>query len=72
LRVLNGDIVPVEVKSGLRTQAKSLQQFIATYHPRKAIKLSANPPRLTPKQGIVHLPLYFAGGLHICPYHLQN
>ena len=34
-----GNIVPVEVKSGSRTKARSLRSFIDRYAPRRAIKL---------------------------------
>jgi hypothetical protein len=39
---MNDRILPVEVKSGKRTQAKSLQQYIMRYSPEIAIKLSGN------------------------------
>lgn len=35
-----GMIVPVEVKSGTRTRAKSLASYITRYRPEKAIKLA--------------------------------
>ncbi|NQU62862.1 MAG: ATP-binding protein, partial [SAR324 cluster bacterium] len=37
LRVINNRIVPIEVKAGTRTQAKSLRQFFLRYNPRTAI-----------------------------------
>lgn len=55
------EIVPVEVKSGHRTQAKSLQQFILKYAPPKVYKLSAKP--LSKSGTVIHLPLYLAGKL---------
>lgn len=61
LRVLNGKIVPVEVKSGLRTQAKSLRQYILKYHPSHAIKLSANRLNKGASQIVQNYPLYLAG-----------
>lgn len=39
---MNDHILPVEVKSGKRTQAKSLQQYIMRYSPEIAIKISGN------------------------------
>ncbi|MBI1909403.1 MAG: ATP-binding protein [Deltaproteobacteria bacterium] len=57
----NNVIVPVEVKAGHRTQAKSLQQFIIKYSPSVAIKLSANPFSKT--RQLASVPLYFAGKL---------
>lgn len=59
LTVMDGAIVPVEVKAGHRTQAKSLQQFILKYAPQTAIKLSANP--FSKSGRVVNLPLYLAG-----------
>jgi predicted AAA+ superfamily ATPase len=41
-----GRIVPVEVKSGTRTKAKSLASYINRYHPAIAIKLAATPGNL--------------------------
>lgn len=58
---MNGEITPVEVKAGHRTQAKSLQQFINKYSPKKAIKLSAN--QFSKTGNLINLPLYFAGKL---------
>lgn len=59
LTVMDGAVVPVEVKAGHRTQAKSLQQFLIKYSTQTAIKLSANPFSKTDR--IVNLPLYLAG-----------
>jgi len=58
---MDGAIVPVEVKSGLRTRAKSLQQFFVRYSPRMAIKLSAKA--YSKSDRIINLPLYLAGKL---------
>lgn len=55
------NIVPVEVKSGNRVQAKSLQQFLIKYFPQKAVKLSGKPFSKTNK--VINIPLYFAGRL---------
>ena len=35
----DGDIVPVEVKSGSRTRAKSLKSYVERYNPAKTLKL---------------------------------
>ena len=52
-------ILPVEVKAGRVTQAKSLQNFIKKNHPLKALIFGATLPRV---DGIVHrLPLMSAG-----------
>ena len=42
-RARDGEIVPVEVKSGSRTRARSLRSYIARYEPRRAIKLVGGP-----------------------------
>lgn len=60
---LNGRIVPVEVKSGRRTQAKSLQQFLIKYSPELAIKLSTNQFSKTDK--IINFPLYLTRKLGV-------
>lgn len=58
---MDGDIIPVEVKAGHRTQAKSLQQFMNKYSPKRAIKLSAN--QFSKNNSVINLPLYLAGKL---------
>ncbi len=61
LKVIDGEIVPIEVKSGKRTQAKSLAQYIKKYKPGWAIKMSAEPLEIM-GDGIIHkYPLYLAG-----------
>ena len=42
-RARDGAIVPVEVKSGSRTRARSLRPYVARYEPRRAIKLVGGP-----------------------------
>ena len=39
-RCRNGEVVPVEVKSGSRTRARSLRSYIDRYAPTRAIKLA--------------------------------
>ena len=38
-RCRSGEVVPVEVKSGSRTRARSLRSYIERYAPSRAIKL---------------------------------
>jgi uncharacterized protein len=59
LQVICGKPVPIEVKSGHRTQAKSLMSYIKKYEPTMAIKISAEP--YSRNGGRVNLPLYLAG-----------
>ncbi len=42
-RCRDGEIVPVEVKSGARTRARSLRSYVERYEPRRAIKLIGGP-----------------------------
>ncbi len=63
MRVIDGKIVPVEVKAGTRVQAKSLKQYILKYSPDIAIKISGNPLTLGKNQAIRNIPLYLAGSI---------
>ena len=56
-----GEIVPVEVKSGWVTQSKSLKVYTERYCPPRAYILSAN--NASRKNIHRHLPLYAAGRL---------
>jgi len=55
---VDGDIVPVEVKAGHRTRAKSLAQFIKKYSPKKAYILSAK--QFSTSNNVTNIPLYLA------------
>jgi len=56
----SGQIVPVEVKSGWVTQAKSLQAFCGKYHPPYCAVLSARPLHAAPVRRKRYYPLYLA------------
>lgn len=56
------DIIPVEVKSGQVTRAKSLQAFAAKYHPPYQIIFSAKAPHVE-GVGVRYYPLYCAAGV---------
>ncbi len=58
LTELNGNITPIEVKSSLRTKAKSLTQFIRKYNPKQAVILSEK--KLDNYKTIKYIPLYYA------------
>ncbi len=58
IRNKQGEIVPVEVKSGKRTQAKSLTSYINRYQPNLAIKLIG--ARGEKHDVLTTLPLYYA------------
>jgi predicted AAA+ superfamily ATPase len=63
LRIMDGKIVPVEVKSGTRTKAKSLRQYIQRYNPDMAIKVSGRNLKFHEESVIKNYPLYMAGML---------
>jgi predicted AAA+ superfamily ATPase len=56
-----GEVVPVEVKSGWVTQSKSLKVYVERYRPPRAYILSAN--NASQRNSARHLPLYAAGRL---------
>lgn len=55
----DGEIVPVEVKSGARGRARSLSSYIQRYAPRRAVTLTASP-RGPAEDVVVNWPLYEA------------
>lgn len=58
-----GNIIPIEVKSGKRTQAKSLQSYVQKCQPRKTIKLTGTQGSGPLEQDHIVLPLYYASTL---------
>ncbi len=54
-----GEVVPVEVKAGVNTKAKSLSVFRAKYCPRHSLLFTA-APLAAMAQGGAHLPLNLA------------
>ncbi|NIM16764.1 MAG: AAA family ATPase [Candidatus Aminicenantes bacterium] len=60
LRVIDNRVVPVEVKSGARTKAKSLLVYKNKYSPQLQVKITANNLQRENKQ-MHHYPLYLAG-----------
>ena len=60
----NGEVIPIEVKSGKRTQAKSLRSYAKRYAPSSTIKLIGASTADSAKQGTIVWPLYDAGFLH--------
>ncbi len=53
-----GEALPVEVKSGNITRAKSLEKCIGKYHPQNAFILSGNKPAIYKSKELKYLPLY--------------
>ncbi|WP_457794643.1 ATP-binding protein [Acinetobacter baumannii] len=54
-----GDIVPIEVKSGKRTRAKSLTSYIEKCSPSKTFKLTGTQGSSMLEQTNIVMPLYF-------------
>lgn len=55
-----GNIVPIEVKSGRRTRAKSLQSYVAKCKPGRTIKLTGTQGSPPTEQHQIVLPLYYS------------
>ncbi len=55
-----GDIIPIEVKSGKRTKAKSLQSYITKCAPKKSIKLTGTQGSSPLEKEHLVLPLYYS------------
>ena len=53
---LDGDIIPVEVKSGKRTNSKSLNEYIKKYNPNYSIRISSK--NFGFENNIKSIPLY--------------
>ena len=58
---LEGEVVPLEVKSGSNIKAKSLKVFSEKYKPIKKIVLSGRSLCVDKEQSIQYYPLYLAG-----------
>jgi hypothetical protein len=50
-------LMPLEVKSGHRTKARSLGEFIRRYEPSLAVKTSTNQFSYIPEKRLVQIPL---------------
>ncbi len=53
---INGDIIPIEVKSGRRTNSKSLKEYVKKYNPVYSIRISSKNFGL--ENNIKSVPLY--------------
>ena len=53
---IDGDIIPVEVKSGRRTNSKSLNEYIKKYEPKYSIRISSK--NFGMENNIKSVPLY--------------
>lgn len=55
----SGDIIPMEVKSGKRTRARSLQSYITKCSPKKTVKLTGTQGSGPEEQQHLVMPLYY-------------
>ncbi len=53
---IDGNIIPIEVKSGRRTNSKSLHEYIEKYHPKYSIRISSK--NFGFENNIKSVPLY--------------
>jgi uncharacterized protein len=60
LLTMEDGVIPIEVKSGWITRAKSLQQFIDKYHPAYAVIMSGHPLKIQTSNKLHYYPLYLA------------
>lgn len=60
VRNVDGDILPIEVKSGNVTHAKSLQKFIEKYQSKYRTIMSGRPLKIDQRNGVHNYPLYLA------------
>jgi predicted AAA+ superfamily ATPase len=65
LKEMSGDIIPIEVKSGMVTHAKSLNVFATKYTPPFNIILSAKKKMVSDKSHTYYLPLYLSAELSL-------
>jgi uncharacterized protein len=55
-------VIPIEVKAGVNTKAKSMKTYRAKYAPAKAVLLSGQGANQI-DSGLLHAPLYLAGAI---------
>ena len=58
---IDGNAIPIEVKSGSVTRAKSLSVFTEKYKPPFQVIFSARPFEIDQRRGIHYYPLYLSG-----------
>lgn len=66
LITFNGAPVPLEVKAGINTKAKSMRVFRQKYSPELAVLLTAQGANQQ-DHGLLHAPLYLASCIFGCP-----
>jgi len=60
VRNIDGDILPIEVKSGNVTHAKSLHKFVEKYSSKYRTIMSGRPFKIDQRNGVHNYPLYLA------------
>jgi predicted AAA+ superfamily ATPase len=60
IRDIDGDILPIEVKSGNVTHAKSLHKFVEKYGSKYRTIMSGRPFKIDDRNKIHNYPLYLA------------
>ncbi len=60
IQQVEDEIIPIEVKSGWVTKAKSLTVYAQKYHPKYRVIMSAKPLHIDRKNHVCHYPLYLA------------
>ncbi|MCL6271789.1 ATP-binding protein [Sansalvadorimonas sp. 2012CJ34-2] len=60
----DGEVIPVEVKSGSRTKAKSLRTYIERYSPSRTLKLIGSVGSGNQEENNMTWPLYYAARLN--------
>jgi predicted AAA+ superfamily ATPase len=61
LREIDGRVIPIEIKSGWVTQAKSLNVFAQKYQPDYRVIMSAKELKIDSHRAVHRYPLYLAG-----------
>jgi uncharacterized protein len=56
---IEGELLPLEVKSGIRVKAQSLKQYILKYNPSKAVIVSSKALKIS-ENIVQYYPLYFS------------
>jgi len=60
---MDGSIIPIEVKAGINTKAKSLQTYIQKYQPAYSVKFTGNKFGYDTNKKIYNFPLYLTSKL---------
>lgn len=64
---VEGKVIPIEVKSGTVTKAKSLKVFADKYHPPYQVIFSGHPLDISSEKKTLYYPLYLVGYFPLSP-----